>query len=101
MDKVGQYREEKILSTEFQPWLYKYIINLPFNNSWHRKDIYHLVKELIALTGFDDVVPDILYDIEADIVGNCSEESIVQYPHEPDKGGGLVIFVRDYHWLDK
>lgn len=86
----------------FDIWLSSYLLDfLPFENKWERKYIYLLTHDLLnsnELTLNDDIINE-LYDIDNDLVGNCSMVGVKGYINEPTNINELVAYIRGYDWL--
>ena len=81
-------------------WMAKYINNLPFQKKWKRNHIYLLVHELFVSDNTIFDLESILYNVESGIIGECSVDSIIKYPNEPENIDDLSLYVRGFYWLD-
>ena len=99
VEHINNMLKQNLKSDDINSWMHSYILKLPYNETWRRKHIYLLVRDLLELNPLFEGFDDILYDIETAIKGYCAVDYITRYPQEPIVRSELVTYVRGYHWI--
>lgn len=69
-------------------------------SGWTRRDVYHLAVDIMKDPQLTERAGDELYDFLTSLTGDCSPESILRFPGDPEDFDELAGIARSKRWRD-